>query len=178
MKLTDDFLKNLAPVDSQGLKKYGDGNALSLYVKGSAKYWRMDYRLAGKRKTLALGVYPAVSIEVARLKSTEARALVRAGIDPVEVKRADKQIQRLAVVRPRPRHPGAILRELVADKFADMPVTFAGMYELLNGNAPMTCDMALQQAVDLWNAREKLQRMREIGEVLQSGEAVSNNGGE
>ena len=194
MKLTDDFLKNVAPADSRSGKKYGDGNALHLYVKGSAKYWRWDYRLSGKRKTLALGVYPAVSIEVARLKAAEARALVRAGIDPVQVKKADRQIQRLAVIGPRPRHPGAILGEMLLSRFADMPVSFVGMDQLLNESSPMTCDMAvhlehllaikaekwmaLQHAVDLWNARERFQRMREIGRSLQPGETVSNNGGE
>jgi len=193
MKLTDDFLKNLAPADSKAGRKYGDGNSLLLHVKGAGKYWRMNYSFAGKRKTLALGVYPAVSIEVARLKSTEARALVRAGIDPVEAKKADRQIQRLAVIGPRPRHPGAILGEMLLGRFAGMPVAFAGMNQLLNESSPMTCDMALhlehllaikaekwmalQQAVDLWNAREKFQRMREIGKSLQPGEAVSNNGG-
>ncbi|MBS0368449.1 MAG: DUF4102 domain-containing protein [Proteobacteria bacterium] len=29
-----------------------------LIATAGAKYWRMDYRFAGKRKTLALGVYP------------------------------------------------------------------------------------------------------------------------
>jgi plasmid maintenance system antidote protein VapI len=193
MKLTDDFLKNVAPADSKAGSKYGDGKSLFLLVNNSGKYWRMNYRFAGKRKTVALGVYPAVSIEVARLKSTEARALVRAGIDPVEAKRADRQIQRLAVIGPRPRHPGAILGEMLLGRFAGMPVAFAGMNQLLNESSPMTCDvalhlehllaikaekwMALQQAVDLWNAREKFQRMREIGKSLQPGEAVSNNGG-
>jgi hypothetical protein len=33
-----------------------------LLVSSSGKYWRMDYRFADKRKTLALGVYPMVSL--------------------------------------------------------------------------------------------------------------------
>lgn len=43
--------------------KMTDGGGLYLLVetKGS-KYWRLAYRYAGKQKTLALGVYPTVSL--------------------------------------------------------------------------------------------------------------------
>jgi hypothetical protein len=47
MKLTDDFLKNIAPADSTAGKKYGDGKSLHLLVKVAGKYWRMDYSFAG-----------------------------------------------------------------------------------------------------------------------------------
>jgi hypothetical protein len=30
------------------------------------RYWRFDYRFAGKRRTLALGVYPIVTLSEAR----------------------------------------------------------------------------------------------------------------
>jgi hypothetical protein len=33
-----------------------------LLVKQSGNYWRLNYRYPGKRKTLALGVNPAVSL--------------------------------------------------------------------------------------------------------------------
>lgn len=39
-------------------KKLTDGGGLYLLLKvNGAKYWRLDYRYEGKRKTLALGVY-------------------------------------------------------------------------------------------------------------------------
>jgi hypothetical protein len=47
MKLTDDFLKNIAPADSTAGKKYGDGKSLYLLVKVAGKYWGMDYSFAG-----------------------------------------------------------------------------------------------------------------------------------
>jgi len=31
-----------------------------------SRYWRLDYRFEGKRKTLALGVYPEISLAEAR----------------------------------------------------------------------------------------------------------------
>ena len=43
--------------------KLSDGGGLYLLVtKGGGKYWRYDYRFAGKRKTLAIGTYPDVTL--------------------------------------------------------------------------------------------------------------------
>ena len=61
-----------------------------LLVKPAGKYWRFDYRFAGKRKTLALGVYPDVSLADAREKRNDARKLLAAGTDPGIVKQAQK----------------------------------------------------------------------------------------
>jgi hypothetical protein len=46
-----------------------------LLVRTAGKYWRMDYRHIGKRKTLALGVYPDVSLAKARQRREKAREL-------------------------------------------------------------------------------------------------------
>ncbi len=51
----------------------------------------MQYRMAGKQKTLALGVYPEVSLKEARDKQADARKLIRNGIDPAEIKREQKR---------------------------------------------------------------------------------------
>ena len=50
----------------------------------------MAYRFAGKQKTLALGVYPAVSLAKARKGRDQARELLGEGTDPSEAKRAQK----------------------------------------------------------------------------------------
>jgi len=65
-----------------------------LLVKPSGKYWRMDYRFAGKRKTLALGVYPAVTLAQARKRRDEAKAQLADGIDPSVTKREEKLAQK------------------------------------------------------------------------------------
>jgi hypothetical protein len=39
-----------------------DGGGLYLLVKATGKYWRFNYRFLGKQKTLALGVFPDVSL--------------------------------------------------------------------------------------------------------------------
>ncbi|ELC33154.1 hypothetical protein WCU_00068 [Escherichia coli KTE15] len=55
--------------------KLADGGGLYLLVKpGGGEYWRLKYRVAGKEKLLALGVYPdvtngAIVIHTQRLKS-------------------------------------------------------------------------------------------------------------
>jgi len=70
--------------------KMADGGGLYLLVKSdSGRYWRLDYRLHAKRKTLAFGVYPQVSLADARAARQDARSLVRQGIDPSAQKRID-----------------------------------------------------------------------------------------
>lgn len=55
MALSDTFVKNVTPARAAG-DKYADGDGMYLLVTPAGKYWRLDYRFLGKRKTLALGV--------------------------------------------------------------------------------------------------------------------------
>ena len=66
MALTDTFVKNVKPSGAPSGDKHTDGQGLYLHVKEAGKYWRMNYRFHSKQKTLALGVYPAVSLAKAR----------------------------------------------------------------------------------------------------------------
>lgn len=72
--------------------KVADGKGMYLLVTATAKYWRMDYRFNGKRKTLALGVYPDVTLSSARERLDDARKLLamQPPIDPAEKKKNDK----------------------------------------------------------------------------------------
>lgn len=71
--------------------KMTDGLGLYLEVMPSgAKYWRLKYRIGGREKRLALGVYPEVRPPEARNKAREARDLIRAGTDPSAKKKADR----------------------------------------------------------------------------------------
>jgi integrase len=54
------------------------------------KLRRFDYRIDSKRKILALGSYPDVTLATAREKLEEARRLVADGIDPIENRKAKK----------------------------------------------------------------------------------------
>ena len=42
--------------------KMTDGGGLYLLVRPQGKYWRYNYRFTGKQKTLAIGVYPDISL--------------------------------------------------------------------------------------------------------------------
>lgn len=71
--------------------KLSDGHGLFLLVKpDNKKYWRLAYRFDGKQKTLALGVYPDVSLADAREARDGARKLLAKDIDPSENRKATK----------------------------------------------------------------------------------------
>lgn len=91
MPLSDPQIKKAKPADKP--YKLADEKGLYLLVNAAGKYWRMDYRFAGKRKTLALGVYSDVGLSRAREKRDEARRQLSDGIDPGELKKATKTQQ-------------------------------------------------------------------------------------
>jgi len=76
--------------------KVSDGAGLYLLVKSSGRYWKLAYRFEGKQKTLAFGVYPAVSIEQAREKRDRAKLLLAENIDPGEIRKQERMGQREA----------------------------------------------------------------------------------
>lgn len=87
--LTDPALRNAKAKDKP--YKLSDGAGLYLLVnKEATKYWRMDYRFQEKRLTLAFVKYPDVSLVAARAKRTEAMALLMAGTDPSDTRRAER----------------------------------------------------------------------------------------
>lgn len=90
MALTDVFVKNARHSGKAAGDKHSDGGGMYLLVKAAGKYWRMDYRYAGKRKTLALGTYPAVMLSEARKLRDHAKEVIKADGDPMADKRARK----------------------------------------------------------------------------------------
>ena len=66
MALTDTFTKTAKHSGKPAGDKHSNGGGLYLHVTAAGKYWRMAYRMHGKQKTLAIGVYPAVSLAQAR----------------------------------------------------------------------------------------------------------------
>lgn len=90
MPLSDTAIKNAKATDKPF--KMPDGNGMYLYVHNNgSKYFRLDYRFEGKRKTLALGVYPATTLAKAREKTLAAKQHIADGIDPSENKKAVKE---------------------------------------------------------------------------------------
>jgi integrase len=91
MPLTDIVVRNAKPKDKP--QKLTDGDGMFLYVHpNGGKYWRLQYRFAGKQKVLALGVYPEVTLAGARERRMEARKVLAAGNDPGDVKKEAKRL--------------------------------------------------------------------------------------
>jgi integrase len=91
MPLSDTAIKNAKPTSSKPFKMPdGKGMYLLLHPNGS-KYFRLDYRFEGKRKTLAIGVYPDTSLKQARERLYTAKQQIADGIDPSENKKAVKE---------------------------------------------------------------------------------------
>lgn len=86
--LTDTTVRQSKPKDKP--YKLTDGGGLYLLINTTGKYWRLNYRFAGKQKTLALGVYPAVSLIDARQKRDQARSQLAKDIDPSESRKEQK----------------------------------------------------------------------------------------
>ncbi len=87
--LTDTEARNLQAKEKA--YKATDGAGMYLEVRpNGAKYWRLFYRFAGKQKTLALGVYPDVSIKDARKRRDTAKRQIDEGIDPAQQRKVDK----------------------------------------------------------------------------------------
>ncbi len=130
--LTD--VKCLAAKPKAREYKLFDGQGLYLLVKASGgKYWRMKYSKPDGREGLAsFGVYPEITLKVARDRRAEARALLVTGIDPVESARerkADRTSTDLAsfesvgrawhasMLKWSPGHAARVLAELESDIF-------------------------------------------------------------
>jgi integrase len=92
MPLTAAQIKN-SKGRSKQYKLADTGGLYLLITPSSGKYWRFDYRFAGKRKTLALGKYPEISLLKAREKLLSAHQSLTNGIDPAEQKKAVRQAQ-------------------------------------------------------------------------------------
>jgi len=91
-KLTEMAIKKAKPEAKD--YKMADGGGLYLLVKiTGSKCWRLKYRIGGKEKLLALGVYPDVSLSEARDRREQARKLLANGSDPSAIKQAAKQAQ-------------------------------------------------------------------------------------
>jgi hypothetical protein len=61
-----------------------------LIQPNGSKLWRLAYRFGGKQKTLAIGIYPTVTLKHAREKRDEAKRLLADNIDPSTKRRLEQ----------------------------------------------------------------------------------------
>lgn len=90
MKLNATAVKQAKPREKQ--YKLSDGKGMYLLVTpNGAKYWRLKYRFADREKSLALGVYPDITLAEARSKRDAARKALANDTDPAELKKCRKR---------------------------------------------------------------------------------------
>jgi integrase len=175
MPLTDTAVRNAKPGGKPF--KLADEKGLYLLVNATGKYWRMNYRFTGKQKTLALGVYPAITLAKARERRDEARKLLAHDTDPSMVKAIQKQTRQQAAANSfeavarewhGKKQPGwapatarRILRSLEKDMFP-----WVGSLPIKDITAPTL--LATIRRVESRGALELAHRIREMaGQVFR-----------
>lgn len=82
-------IKGFRPSDKPYRKPDAQGMYLEIRPSGS-KLWFLKYRIDGKEKRLGLGSFPEISLADARAARDKARAMVKAGRDPLHDRKMDK----------------------------------------------------------------------------------------
>ncbi|QJD31191.1 tyrosine-type recombinase/integrase [Methylococcus geothermalis] len=93
MPLTDAVIRNAKPRGDKNSRLSDEKGLYLLIVPSGGKWWRLDYRFDGKRKTLSMGTYPEVSLKDARERRDQARRQIAQGVDPGESRKAMKAAQ-------------------------------------------------------------------------------------
>lgn len=176
MPLTD--VKCRAAKGRKAPYKLSDGGGLHLLVAPSgARYWRLAYRWMGKQRTLAIGVYPDISLSDARDARDEAKRHLAAGTDPSAVKREKRRSAKVSAdntfgavalewhdVWKSGRtefYAGQILRRLQADVFPEI-----GRRPIAEIEAPEVLD--LLRKVEARGVFETARRLRQlIGQIFR-----------
>ena len=77
--------------------RYADGGGLYLQVDGKgAKQWTFRYQIEGRRSEMGIGGLDAVPLAKARELAAHARAVIAAGHNPLEQRRASQEAERAA----------------------------------------------------------------------------------
>jgi integrase len=88
--LNDTRIRNAKPKDKP--YKLADGKGMVLLVNpDGSKWWRFRYTVDGHEKMLSLGVYPDVSLALARSKGHDARTALAGGSDPSKERQSVKR---------------------------------------------------------------------------------------
>jgi integrase len=152
MPLRDVSVRNAKPATMP--RKLSDGGGLHVLIQPTgSKLWRLAYRFAGKQKTLALGVYPTVSLEEARRHRDEAKKLLARSIDPSVQRKAEKHAGKEGTFR-------AVAEEVIAklEREGRAQATLSKRRWLLDFAFPAFGDRPVAEI----SARELLALLREI----------------
>jgi hypothetical protein len=89
-ELSDTKIRNAKPADKEYTLADGQGFSVRVQVNGT-KIWLYRYRFGGKRKNMSFGVFPAVTLKMAREKRHDAEKLLDQRQDPAVVREAKRQ---------------------------------------------------------------------------------------
>jgi len=87
--LSETQVRNAKPAPKD-VKIFDGGGLFLLVTPSGGKLWQFKYRFGGKEKKLSFGAYPAITLVEARQRRENAKKLLANGIDPGEVKKAQK----------------------------------------------------------------------------------------
>lgn len=90
--LTDLQVSKAKPQEKQ-VTLFDGGGLFLLVTPTGGKLWRLKYRFAGKERLISFGAYPTVSLTDARQRREDAKKLIFNGIDPGDIKKAQKAAQ-------------------------------------------------------------------------------------
>ncbi|MBC7945919.1 MAG: tyrosine-type recombinase/integrase [Burkholderiales bacterium] len=180
--LTDVKCKT-ATSQGKAIRKLADEGGLYLWVYAEGrKYWRMRYWLAGKEKSLSLGVYPEVGLKAARVKRDAERKRLDANLDPSAERKADKLKKKQAAANSfeavarewyakqwhtwAPRHAADVKRRLEKNTFP-----FLGLRPIAEIEAPEL--LATVRKIEERGAHDLAHRMLAVcGQVFRYGIAT------
>ncbi len=112
--LSDLQIRKAKPKDKS--YKLQDGGGMYLLITpAGGKLWRIDYRFAGRRKTLSIGPYPVIPLAEAREKLLKVKQWLASGIDPAH-KKNDCRAWTREPLFPRPPFPGTKRKSLHGPK--------------------------------------------------------------
>src|SRR5215213_6345225 len=78
--------------------RYNDGAGLYLLIRPDGrKGWLLRYRMGNRQRDMGLGSYPEVSLAAARESARAARERLRAGVDPIAARAAERAAAARAV---------------------------------------------------------------------------------
>jgi Arm DNA-binding domain len=137
MALTDARCRTAKCPAGAARLRLADGQGMYLeLVPNGGKYWRLKYRFGGREKRLSLGIYPSVSLAMARQERDRLRAMLAHGVDPL-VNRQESKAASVATIdntfeavarawhaqwkaARTDHHADYVLRRLEADVFPDL----------------------------------------------------------
>ncbi len=172
-----------ATSEGKGIRKLHDGAGLYLWVyEDGRKYWRLRYWMAGKEKSLSLGVYPEIGLKEARQRRDDNRRLMGESIDPSAERKASKLRQQRAaensfeaVTREWyakqlhtwvPKHADDVLRRFEVNAFP-----FIGARPIAEIEAPELLEMT--RKIEKRGAHDLAHRlMQACGQVFRYGIAA------